>query len=186
MTKLGEMVVMNKLVKILGIFSVFTVMAGCSQVGDLKHAMSTFIHQEQVKTAGLFSSESSVSDELSWSDDSDASEKKIVLHFAYDNSTLSQSSKAKLDQLAVDLKAHSERSTQVAGHTDERGSREYNLALGWRRAKAVERYLEQIGVRFSQLDVMSYGKENPADFGHSARAWAHNRRVTIIRLQDHA
>ena len=177
---------MNKFLKNIGFVCLFSMMFGCSQVNDLKHAMSNFIHEDQVKTAGLLSSESSVSDELSWSDEAGDSTQQLVLHFAYDNSALTQESKAKLDRLARDLRAHSERSIQVAGHTDERGSREYNLALGWRRAKAVERYLEQVGVRFSQLDVMSYGKEKPVDYGHSAHAWAQNRRVTIVGFKKDA
>ena len=68
---------------------------------------------------------------------------------------------------------------QLSGHTDERGTREYNLALGERRANAVARYLVSRGVNPSQISVVSYGKEKPADDGHDEDAWSKNRRVEL-------
>ncbi len=68
---------------------------------------------------------------------------------------------------------------QLSGHTDERGTREYNLALGERRANAVARYLVSTGVNASQLSVVSYGKEKPAADGSDEEAWAKNRRVEL-------
>ena len=68
----------------------------------------------------------------------------------------------------------------VDGFTDERGTREYNLALGERRAEAVRTFLVTAGVRRSQIDVVSYGEERPADPDHSEAAWAKNRRAELI------
>ncbi len=68
---------------------------------------------------------------------------------------------------------------QLSGHTDERGTREYNLALGERRANAVARYLVSTGVNASQLSVVSYGKEKPVADGSSEESWAQNRRVEL-------
>jgi peptidoglycan-associated lipoprotein len=68
---------------------------------------------------------------------------------------------------------------QISGHTDERGTREYNLALGERRANAVARYLVSMGVNAGQLSVVSYGKEKPAADGSFESAWAQNRRVEL-------
>ncbi len=68
---------------------------------------------------------------------------------------------------------------QLSGHTDERGTREYNLALGERRANAVARYLVSMGVNAGQLSVVSYGKEKPAADGSHEGAWAQNRRVEL-------
>jgi peptidoglycan-associated lipoprotein len=65
----------------------------------------------------------------------------------------------------------------VEGHTDERGTTEYNLALGERRATAVKSYLTSLGIEAGRLVTISYGKERPADSGHSEAAWAMNRRV---------
>ena len=91
-----------------------------------------------------------------------------------------------LRHLAHTLRQHRHEVVQVAGHTDERGSREYNLALGWRRAKAVSNYLLQQGVHTQQLDVMSYGKEKPISLAHNEHAWAENRRVSLVERHDHA
>jgi peptidoglycan-associated lipoprotein len=68
---------------------------------------------------------------------------------------------------------------RVEGHTDERGSREYNVALGERRAKAVANMLMMKGVKPEQISVVSYGKEKPAVFGHDESAWSQNRRAVI-------
>ena len=67
----------------------------------------------------------------------------------------------------------------MTGHTDERGTREYNMALGERRAKAVESYLITNGVSSQQLEAVSYGKEAPVNTGHDEAAWKENRRVEI-------
>ena len=69
---------------------------------------------------------------------------------------------------------------RLEGHTDERGSREYNIALGERRAKTVSRMLQLQGVSSAQLRTVSYGEELPVDEGHDPRAWSKNRRVNII------
>jgi peptidoglycan-associated lipoprotein len=68
----------------------------------------------------------------------------------------------------------------VEGHTDERGSDEYNLALGERRAKTVKDYLSAVGFTEQSLHVISYGEERPKDLGHTAEAWAANRRVHLV------
>lgn len=69
---------------------------------------------------------------------------------------------------------------RVEGHTDERGSREYNVALGERRAKAVANLLMMKGVKPEQISVVSYGKEKPAVLGHNEAAWSQNRRAVIV------
>ncbi|MBI1362621.1 MAG: peptidoglycan-associated lipoprotein Pal [Proteobacteria bacterium] len=68
----------------------------------------------------------------------------------------------------------------VEGHCDERGTREYNLALGDRRAVAVKRFLVGLGVDAAKINTISYGKERPVDNGHNERAWAKNRRSVIV------
>ena len=71
------------------------------------------------------------------------------------------------------------RSIVIEGHCDERGTREYNLALGERRAQAVQSYLTSAGVRASQIDTVSYGEERPEDPGHDESAWSKNRRAEM-------
>ncbi|HID46386.1 MAG TPA: peptidoglycan-associated lipoprotein Pal [Chromatiaceae bacterium] len=68
----------------------------------------------------------------------------------------------------------------IEGHCDERGSREYNIALGERRADSVKRFLEAEGVSTVQLETVSYGEERPVDLGHSEDAWAKNRRAELV------
>jgi peptidoglycan-associated lipoprotein len=68
----------------------------------------------------------------------------------------------------------------IEGHTDERGGSEYNLALGQKRAEAVRRALELLGVRENQIEAVSYGKERPAAAGSNEEAWAKNRRAELI------
>ena len=68
---------------------------------------------------------------------------------------------------------------RLEGHADERGTREYNVALSERRSQAVEKFLRVQGVSSSQIDVVSYGEEKPAASGHSEMDWAKNRRVEI-------
>ena len=75
------------------------------------------------------------------------------------------------------LLAHPEKRVLLEGHTDERGSAEYNVALGERRAQVVARILRQLGVSQNQLQIVSYGKEKPAVLGHEESAWQQNRRV---------
>ena len=77
------------------------------------------------------------------------------------------------------LRADPKRRAVLEGHTDERGGREYNLALGQKRAEAVARALALLGVNSSQVEAVSYGKEKPAVEGHDEAAWAKNRRVEV-------
>ncbi len=102
-----------------------------------------------------------------------------IVHFEYDSSEISDSDVATLSAHAGHLKQNSAARVTLVGHTDERGTREYNLALGERRAKAVQAFLQTNGVPGTQLDTVSYGKEMPVNEGHDEAAWAENRRVEI-------
>jgi peptidoglycan-associated lipoprotein len=103
------------------------------------------------------------------------------VYFDFDSSTLTQQSR---DTLSKDgsilLKNQPDLKVQIEGHCDERGSAEYNLALGERRAKSVMNYLVTLGVKASRLSTISYGKEKPADPGHDEAAWAKNRRAEFV------
>lgn len=99
------------------------------------------------------------------------------VYFAFDQATLTQSAKDTLVRNAEWLRANPQARVQVEGHCDERGTAEYNLALGERRAEAVKSYLTSLGIDSTRLVTISYGKERPADPGHTEEAWARNRRV---------
>ncbi|MDD4616768.1 MAG: peptidoglycan-associated lipoprotein Pal [Alphaproteobacteria bacterium] len=101
--------------------------------------------------------------------------------FNLDQSDLSSEAQATLDRQAAWLKKYPSTKVTVEGHCDERGTREYNLALGERRATAVKNYLVAAGVATARVSTISYGKERPAVVGSNEAAWAQNRRsVTVV------
>lgn len=102
-----------------------------------------------------------------------------VFYFEFDKAALSTSTQQALETHAGYLKLLSSVSLRIEGHADERGTREYNVALGERRALAVEQFLLANGVSQGQMEVISYGEEKPADLGHDEAAWAKNRRVEL-------
>ena len=99
------------------------------------------------------------------------------VRFEYDQSTLTDAARTLLDHHAAWLKAHTGAKVMVEGHCDERGTVEYNLALGDRRARAAREYLVSLGVDGNQLRTTSYGKERPLDTASNEEAWARNRRA---------
>jgi len=101
-----------------------------------------------------------------------------TFYFEYDSSDLKAEAMRALDVHAKDLKANGNR-VVLEGHADERGTREYNMALGERRAKAVQRYLVLQGVSPAQLELVSYGEERPVATGNDEQSWAQNRRVEL-------
>lgn len=101
-----------------------------------------------------------------------------IVYFDFDQATLKPEARALLLAHAERLK-DSPTDVRLEGHTDERGSREYNMALGERRAKAVRDFLVLQGVRRDDLEVVSYGEERPLAMGSNDSAWAKNRRVEI-------
>ncbi|MEE4464372.1 peptidoglycan-associated lipoprotein Pal [Azotobacter chroococcum] len=101
-----------------------------------------------------------------------------TFYFEYDSSDLKPEAMRALDVHAGDLKGNGAR-VVLEGHTDERGTREYNMALGERRAKAVQRYLVLQGVSPAQLELVSYGEERPAAGSADEQSWAQNRRVEL-------
>lgn len=105
---------------------------------------------------------------------------KNIVYFEFDKSTVSDEFARVLDAHAKFLSANSDKSVLVEGHTDARGTPEYNIALGERRAKAVVSYLEALGVDANQLSVVSYGEEKPMVKDRSEAAFAKNRRAVLV------
>ena len=102
-----------------------------------------------------------------------------VVYFDYDSFTLKPEARAVLERNAAHLQANKKFKVQLEGHTDERGGREYNLALGQKRAETVRRALTLLGVSDTQVEAVSFGKEKPAANGNDESAFAKNRRVEI-------
>ena len=104
-------------------------------------------------------------------------ELNVVFYFDFDQAIVKRSGHAELDKHAKALNQDRSIKVRLEGHADERGTREYNLALGERRANAVRAYLVAQGVSRSQIEVISYGEEKPAVLGGGESSWAQNRRV---------
>ncbi|MEI6557652.1 MAG: peptidoglycan-associated lipoprotein Pal [Rhodospirillaceae bacterium] len=101
--------------------------------------------------------------------------------FQYDRSDLTPEARATLDRQANWLRQYGQVTVTIEGHTDERGTREYNIGLGNRRATAVRNYLTALGIDGGRVVIISYGKERPAVLGDNDGSWAQNRRgVTIV------
>lgn len=105
-----------------------------------------------------------------------------TVFFAFDSSDLDSEGRAVAARFAKYLVANPTAKLRLEGNGDERGTREYNVGLGERRANAVQSALVAGGASATQLSVVSYGEERPADPGHDEAAWAKNRRVEIIQL----
>ncbi|MEO8880295.1 MAG: peptidoglycan-associated lipoprotein Pal [Gemmatimonadaceae bacterium] len=116
------------------------------------------------------------SDEMARMRDAARASLTAPIYFDLDSDALSDADRASLDAKVGILNASSGVKIRVAGHTDERGSDEYNLALGQRRAAAAKRYLTQHGVPDAMIDIISYGEEHPAMDGHDEASWSKNRR----------
>jgi outer membrane protein OmpA-like peptidoglycan-associated protein len=101
-------------------------------------------------------------------------------YFAFNAADMSPSDYAALKIQANYLVMHPKARVRLEGNTDSRGSREYNIALGWRRDKSIQAQLLQYGVAPSQIVMVSYGKEKPAVDGYGAQVWALNRRVHLV------
>jgi len=103
-----------------------------------------------------------------------------AIYFAFDSSAIDSAGLAVLDQHAAWLRSHPGSAITVEGNGDERGSREYNLALGQQRADAVRAHLIGQGVDGSRIDTVSFGEERPACTGSGEACWAQNRRADIV------
>lgn len=107
---------------------------------------------------------------------------KSTIYFKYDSSQVQDVFVSVIAAHAQYLSQHPEQRIVLEGHADERGSPEYNIALGEQRAKSVARMMEMQGVATGQLELVSYGEEKPVEFGSDEAAWQLNRRVEIVYL----
>jgi|TARA_Y100001970_G_scaffold56927_1_gene72047 peptidoglycan-associated lipoprotein len=141
--------------------------------------------------SGSNTTTSSVSSDSSSSDESaviePGSQEDLIVNvgdrvfFNYDSSDLDADAQELLQDQVAWLKQYSDVSVTIEGHCDERGTREYNLALGEKRAQSVKNYLVSLGISTDRISTISYGKERPAVVGSNDGAWAQNRRsVTTV------
>ena len=108
-------------------------------------------------------------------------EKLGWVHFDFDKSEIKQQDREILAKNAAAIKKNVQGTVVIQGHCDERGTAEYNLALGDRRASSVKKYLTSLGVDESRLNTVSYGEEKPLETAHNETAWAKNRRAQFSK-----
>lgn len=102
------------------------------------------------------------------------------VYFAFDSSAIDEQSRAIVEAHAIYIMENPDVTVSLEGHCDERGTREYNLALGERRAQSVQKLMAAFGVPAKQIKVVSFGEEKPVDPGHDESAWRKNRRVELV------
>lgn len=103
-----------------------------------------------------------------------------LVQFDFDSSVLTMTAQDRLKRKAAWLKANAKASVIIEGHCDERGSGEYNLALGWKRAEAAKAFLVDLGISATRMSTISYGEERPFAQGHYEGAWSQNRRAHFV------
>jgi peptidoglycan-associated lipoprotein len=105
---------------------------------------------------------------------------QVEVFFSFNEDTLTPEAKSKLDSVADVLTKHAVLKVKIDGNADERGTDEYNLILGQKRADSAKKYLVNLGVKPEQIATLSYGKERPRDPGHDEKAWQENRRDDVV------
>lgn len=176
---------LNLGLKTLSIFTALLLVAACetapTETGDSSGGGAT------TQTSGTSGSTTTVVTEKVETGVQPGSQEDLVLNvgdrvfFGFDMYNLTDEAQATLQRQAAWLNANPSVTLLVEGHADERGTREYNLALGERRATAVKNYLVTLGISPGRLSTISYGKERPVALGHNEAAWAQNRRgVSVV------
>lgn len=168
---------------VLVVFGIF--LGGCQTIGDagtsgevqIEDLGSTVSETEGAEAHGIGGAEGFQGSAL---DDPDSPLSVRVIYFEYDSSEVSADYRPAIEAHAAYLAANPDVIVTLEGHADERGSREYNLALGDRRSEVVRRQLILLGASAGQNRTVSYGEERPIGLGHDESSWQQNRRVEII------
>ncbi|MEE8394366.1 MAG: peptidoglycan-associated lipoprotein Pal [Rhodospirillales bacterium] len=174
--------------KFIGIFAALALVAACETAPDESSAASGAGDQSgqsgQASEAGAFRGAGQSLDAPRYEGTQDQLVVEVGdrVHFDYDKYNLTPEARTILEKQAAWLNKYPDTNVSIEGHCDERGTREYNLALGERRANAVKNYLVTMGVSSDRIQLISYGKERPVAMGSSEAAWAQNRRsVTVVK-----
>ncbi|MEW6996412.1 peptidoglycan-associated lipoprotein Pal [Colwelliaceae bacterium BS250] len=181
---------LNKLVKSIAVALPLMALAACSsndttdeeaQIAANQAAVAAQAEQDQQAAAADAAAAAEVAqlEQLKAQEQAKLASSNTI-YFDFDTSKLDGSITALLDQHAAFLVSNSNARVVVEGHADERGTPEYNIALGERRAQAVQKYLENSGVLSSQIETVSYGEEKPAVSDRSDAAFSKNRRAVLV------
>lgn len=175
----------NALFKALGLTFGAVMLAACSSTGDVQEGEAGETQPLAAETADAQTeaadTQAVVGNEIeSAQDEADAALREVTtFYFDFDSSTIQADSKNSLIAHATYLAANPGATVMLEGHTDPRGTVEYNLALGERRALSVSRFLQANGAASSQLNTVSFGEERPAAQGNDEAAWSQDRRVVL-------
>jgi len=163
-----------------------TLLAGCSSTGDTRSAETTVEDHGMVAEGDAISTGAADADTAGGNplDDPNSPLAQRVIYFDYDSSEILRTDRQLIADHAAYLAANGGLRVTLEGNTDERGTPEYNVGLGERRAQSIRRALELQGVMPEQVNVVSYGEERPAAEGHSEADWRQNRRVVIVYQSD--
>ena len=164
------------------VLALMLAIGGCSSKGGSKDGDAGIEDKGTGADGGAVASGAAAgTDYSSYSlDDPNSPLSRRVIYFEYDSAEITAADQELLVMHSGFLVANPEQRITLEGHTDERGSREYNIALGDRRALSVQRILELNGVAVEQISIVSYGEEKAAAEGHSDAAWRLNRRVELV------
>ncbi len=175
---------LNLGLKFLSMIAALTLVAACETAptdsGDSSGSGATSQASSSSGSGG------SVSSSNSGTNVQPGSQEDLVLNvgdrvfFGFDQYNLTAEARSTAQRQAEWLKANPSVTVAIEGHADERGTREYNLALGDRRATALKNYLVTLGVSSSRVETISYGKERPVALGHNDEAWSQNRRGVMV------
>jgi peptidoglycan-associated lipoprotein len=165
----------NKLLA-CGAFAFALVLAGCSGSGETKTASET---PTSTNTAGPTSTGGDNTGAATGTTPTTPADHSV--YFDFDKSDIKPDGEAVISGWASYLKANATTHVRIEGNCDERGTREYNIGLGERRANAVASALEAQGVAAAQVSVVSYGKERPVALGHDEDSWKQNRRADLVQ-----
>ena len=171
----------NRISGLFGLFLAALVISGCSSTATAPVEQQEPVAEPPVAAAPV----EEVQEPEDFAEDGvtplDANGRPLPrnFYFGYDEAILNPADLAALEMHAQILRRNADKRVVIEGHCDERGTREYNLALGERRANVVASFLTSAGVRSRQIESVSFGEERPADPGHTESAWALNRRAVL-------
>ena len=171
----------NRISGLVGLFLAALVISGCSSTATAPVEQQEPVAEPPVAAAPV----EEVQEPEDFADDGvtplDVNGRPLSrnFYFGYDEAILNPADLAALEMHAQILRRNADKRVVIEGHCDERGTREYNLALGERRANVVASFLTSAGVRSRQIESVSFGEERPADPGHTESAWALNRRAVL-------
>ena len=150
--------------------------AACSSSSDVEEASASDTESSAARPTGASGDTALSQEEIR----AQEALRQTVFYFDFDIAEFKAEDRSTLTYHAQDLAANSNKRIRLEGHADERGTREYNLALGERRANGILNYLIVNGASRSQIEVVSYGEERPAETGQSEQAYGRNRRVEVV------